>query len=176
MLQPTRSLAETLADLPTACTVGCKRKSQGVQESWTGYTRHLDCADGDIPVSALPTSASLHDSQVAIPLAQLTAGRVRNLYDLADSAYDVPQILAFSRTLGHVPLIDPHPRRTDALPFDPASTIRFRERSTVERVNSTLKDNFGGRFVRVRGHAKVMAHLLFGLLALTATQLFNLLL
>ena len=109
MLQPTRSLAENLADLPIACNVGCKRNSQGYQESWTGYKLHLDCADGDIPVSALLTSASLHDSQVAIPLAQLTAGRVCNLYDLADSAYDVPQILAFSRTLGHVPLIDPHP-------------------------------------------------------------------
>jgi hypothetical protein len=155
---------------------GCKRNSQGYQESWTGYTRNLDSADGGIPVSALLTSASLHDSQVAIPLAQLTAGRVRTLCDLADSAYDVPQILAFSRTPGHVPLIDPHPRRTDAFPFDPASTFRFRERSTAERVNSTLKDNFGGLFVRVRGHAKVMAHLMFDLLALTATQLFALLL
>lgn len=176
MLQPNRSLAENLADLPTACNVGCKRNSQGHQESWTGYKFHLDCADGDIPVSALLTSASLHDSQTAIPLAQLTAARVRNLYDLADSAYDVPQILAFSRSLGHVPLINPHPRRADAIPFDPASKIRFRERSTAERVNSNLKDNFGGRFVRVRGHAKVMAHLMFGLLALTATQLFTLLL
>jgi len=31
----------------------------------------------------------LHDSQVAIPLATLTAGRVTSLYDLMDSAYDV---------------------------------------------------------------------------------------
>lgn len=176
MLQSHRSLAENLADLPTACNVGCKRNSQGYTESWTGYKLHLDSADGDIPVSAILTSASLHDSQVAIPLAQTTDGRVCNLYDLADSAYDASEILAFSRKLGHVPLIDPHPRRTDAIPFDQASKIRFRERSTAERVNSNLKDNFGGRFVRVRGHAKVMAHLMFGLLALTATQLFNLLL
>jgi len=176
MLQPHRSLVENLADLPTVCNVGCKRNSQGYQESWTGYKLHLDCADGDIPVSAILTSASLHDSQSAIPLAQITSERVHNLYDLADSAYDVPEIHAFSRNLGHVPLIDPHPRRTDAIPFDPASKIRFRERSTAERVNSNLKDNFGGLFVRVRGHAKVMAHLMFGLLAITATQLFNLLL
>lgn len=175
MLQPNRSLADNLADLPTACNVGCKRNSQGHQESWTGYKLHLDCADGDIPVSAILSSASLHDSQVAMPLAQTTAERVQNLYDLADSAYDVPEILAFSRSLGHVPLIDPHPRRANAVPFDQAEKIRFRERSTAERVNSNLKDNFGGRFVRVRGHVKVMAHLMFGLLALTATQLFNLL-
>ena len=32
------------------------------------------------------------------------------------------------------------------------------------------KDEFGGRFVRVRGHAKVMCHLMFGILALTADQ------
>jgi hypothetical protein len=34
---------------------------------------HLDTVDGDFPVSAVLTSASVHDSQVAIPLAQLTA-------------------------------------------------------------------------------------------------------
>jgi hypothetical protein len=38
-------------------------------------------ADGDIPVAALVTSASLHDSQAAIPLASMTAGRVSNLYE-----------------------------------------------------------------------------------------------
>ena len=41
----------------------------------------------------------------------------------------------------------------------------------VERVNARLKDEFGGRTVRVRGHAKVMCHLMFGVLALTANQL-----
>jgi hypothetical protein len=36
-------------------------------------------------------------------------------------------------------------------------------------------DNYGGRFNRVRGTAKVMAHLMFGIIALRANQLFNLL-
>lgn len=161
--------------MPIACTGGGTRKSQGGQESWTGYKLHLDCADGGIPVSALLTSASLPASQVAIPVAHLPAGRGCTLYDVADSASAVPQILAASRPLGPVPVIDPPPRRADALPFDPASTLRFRDRSTSERVHSTLKDTCGGRFVRVRGHTKVLAHLLFGLLALTATQLFTLL-
>jgi hypothetical protein len=31
------------------------------------------------------TSASLHDSQAAIPLATMTASRVINLYDLMDA-------------------------------------------------------------------------------------------
>lgn len=53
----------------------------------------------------------------------------------------------------------------------PAAAVRYRERSTAERGNAQLKDNFGGRFVRVRGHAKVKAHLMFGILALTADTL-----
>jgi hypothetical protein len=34
----------------------------------------------------------------------------------------------------------------------------------VERVNGRLKDEFGGRFVRVRGAIKVKCHLMFGIL------------
>ena len=54
--------------------------------------------------------------------------------------------------------------------------VRYRERSSVERVNGRLKDDFGGRHVRVRGHAKVLCHLMFGILALTVGQLVRLLL
>jgi hypothetical protein len=86
------SLPEMLADLPTACTVGSKRNAKGHVENWIGYKLHIDVADGDIPVSCLLTSASLHDSQAAIPLASITAGRLTNLYDLMDSAYDAPEI------------------------------------------------------------------------------------
>jgi hypothetical protein len=175
MLQGGRTLAENLADLPRVCDVGAKRNSQGYKETWRGYKLHLDCVDGDIPVSAILTSASVHDSQVAIPLAQLTAGRVHNLYDLMDSAYDAPQIDAFARHLGHVPLIDSNPRGGAKREFAPAEKLRFGERSTVERVNSNLLENFGGAFVRVRGALKVMCHLMFAILALTAVQLFHLL-
>jgi hypothetical protein len=175
-LQPGRTLAENLADLPTPCNVGCKRNSKGHQETWIGYKLHLDTIDGDIPVSALLTSASVNDSQVAIPLAQMTAQRVTSLYDLMDSAYDAPQVHAFSRGLGHVPIIDPNPRRGEKIPLDPAQAQRFKQRSSSERVNSLLKERFGGRFVRVRGAKKVMAHLMFGLIALTALQLYQLIL
>ena len=44
----------------------------------------------------------------------------------------------------------------------------------LERVNARLKDEFGGRQIRVRGAAKVMAHLMFGVLALTADQILKL--
>lgn len=173
-LQPGRTLAENLADLPTACAVGCKRNSKGHQECWIGYKLHLDTIDGDIPVSAILTSAAINDSQVAIPLAQMTAQRMTSLYDLMDSAYDAPQIHEFSRRLGHVPIIDPNPRRGVKLPLAPAQAQRFRQRSAAERVNSLLKERYGGRFVRVRGVKKVMAHLMFGLIALCAMQLYQL--
>ena len=38
------------------------------------------------------------------------------------------------------------------------------------------KDEFGGRYVRVRGHSKVYCHLMFGILALTVDQLMRLVL
>jgi hypothetical protein len=44
----------------------------------------------------------------------------------------------------------------------------------VERVNARLKDEFGGRQIRVRGASKIMAHLMFGVLALTADQILKL--
>jgi len=158
---------------------------------------HVDTADGGIPVSCLLTSASVHDSQVALPLASITAGRVTNLYDLMertfivsgkrslmDSAYDAPEIWDKSRAPGHVPIIDAKPRRgckaeAEALAkrctgHQPADDIRYRERSSAGRVNSALKDSYGGRFVRVRGHAKVFCHLMSGILAVTAEQLMRL--
>jgi hypothetical protein len=180
------TLAEMLADLPTACNVGTKRNAKGYKTSWTGYKLHIDTVDGDIPVTCLLTSASLHDSQVALPLAALTAKRLTSLYDLMDSAYDAPQIFDASRALGHVPIIAGNPRRGGKAEAEAeeraqrfagvslAEDVRFKERSGAERVNSTLKDSYGGRFVRVRGHDKVLCHLMFGVLALTIVQLMRL--
>lgn len=177
-------LPDMLADLPTACNVGTKRNSKGHTTSWIGYKLHIDAADGGIPISCILTSASLHDSQVAIPLAEITHGRVNNLYDLMDAAYDAPQIKDHSKHLGHIPIIDTNPRskikkeemeaetkRRKKVNYVTAEDKRYNERSTVERVNGRIKDEFGARMVRVRGHAKVMAHLMFGIVALTVDQL-----
>ena len=117
----------------------------------------------------------MHDSQVAIPLAQMSSERIINLYDLMDSAYDAPQIRTFSEQLGHRPIIDSNPRRGEKVYMDPATTERFKQRSSVERVNSNLKDNHGGQNVRLRGAAKVMTHLMFGIIVITAIQLFRML-
>ncbi|MDP3332254.1 MAG: hypothetical protein Q8S55_09760 [Methylococcaceae bacterium] len=75
----------------------------------------MDVADGGIPISAVLTSASTHDSQVAIPLAKMSSERVINLYDVKDSANDVAHIHDMSRQMGHIPLIDVNPRSNKAL-------------------------------------------------------------
>lgn len=181
-------LEQMLADLPRPCNVGSKKNSKGYLETWVGYKLHLDVADGQIPISCILTSASLHDSQAAIPLAESTALRVTNLYDLMDSAYDAEAIRKRSSDLGHVPIIDCNPRRDTGrkaelqaeekrcklLHMENAEDVRFHERTTVERVNSRLKDEFGASMVRVRGNAKVMCHLMFGIIALTVDQLLRL--
>ncbi len=169
--QLTMSVEEMIAELPTACDRGTKRNSAGYLISWNGFKFHIDVADGQIPVSCILTSASLHDCQVSIPLTTLTAQRVKSLYELKDAAYDCQLIAAYSRSLGHVPIIDPNPRTGGTRELDPAEKVRYRERTAAERVNARLKDEFGGRMIRVRGAVKVMAHLMFGILALTADQM-----
>lgn len=166
------TVTEMLSEMPRQCDIGTKLDSKGYKISWRGYKLHIDTADGDIPISCILTSASVHDSQVAIPLALKTHGRVDSCYDLMDSAYDSGLIRFHSRSLGHVPLIDfNHRSEADTREFEPHEAVRYKERSSAERVNSRLKDSFGGRFVRVKGNLKVMAHLMFGIICLTADQL-----
>ena len=183
--QQSMGVEEMLEDLPKTCDVGTKLNSKGYKKSWIGYKLHIDAADGQIPVSCVLTSASVHDSQVALPLAEYTSQRVTSFYDLMDSAYDSPIIREHSQSLGHVPIIDINPRgnkkrkhdlkaeaqRFKSINLKNPADIRYNERSNVERVNGRLKDEFGGRMVRVRGDAKVMTHLMFGIIALTADQL-----
>ena len=167
-------VSEILNELPKGCDFGFKKKN-GRSYYWRGYKLHVDWADGEIPISSILTSASMHDSQAAIPLAKMSAERVVNLYDLMDSAYDAKEIEEYSAALGHKPIIDCNPRRGKKFKMDPAEKRRYNERSTAERGFSMLKESFGGSKIRVRGYKKVMCHLMFGILALTAERLLNLL-
>jgi hypothetical protein len=178
--QRTMTLEEMLAELPSHCTSSAKVSSDGHNQYWSGYKLHLDVADGQIPISAVLTSAHVHDSQVAIPLSTMTAQRVTPLYEIMDAAYDAQEIIDHVRAQGRVPIIPPVARgrksnseivRNYPRQLSPAEEQRYRERTMVERTYGRLKDEFGGRFVRVRGGVKVMAHLMFGVLALTADQL-----
>lgn len=184
--QMTMAVADMVADLPVHCGYGTKRNAKGHKSSWIGYKLHVATADGDIPVACLLTSASVHDSQVAIPLMRIAASRVTSLYDLLDSAYYHPEIEATSRALGHVPIIDQPPRAGQKAAFEAearakrragyvlAEDVRFNQRSSAERVNSALKDNCGGKHVRVREAAKVMCHLMLGILVVTVEQVLRL--
>jgi Transposase DDE domain/Transposase domain (DUF772) len=195
--QRRQSLSMQLADLSPQCAIGVKKNSQGHEQYWRGYKFHLDVADGQIPISALLTGANVHDSQAAIPLMTMSTARVTYLYELMDSAYDAVAIREHSLQLGHRPITD-HPKRlrksVTKVPLRKnsrswklvtesewraeemtwAEQDRFAERTMVERVFARLKDEFGFRAVRVRGAKKVMAHLMFGMLALTVDQLLKL--
>jgi hypothetical protein len=170
-LQPGRGLAENLADLPAACDKGTKTNSRGYSEPWRGRKLHLAVADGGIPICAILTSASLHDSQAIIPLMQMGGDRAASRYDLADAAYCAEAIRGYSRSLGHVPIIDRNPRGGKKIEMSGWEAERYKERSTVERAFSEMKDNYGASFARVRGAKKVMAHLMFGIIALAASKL-----
>ncbi len=174
-----------LAELPTACDVGSKKNSKGYKETWIGYKLHIDVACGQIPVSCVLTSVSVHDSQVAIPLMTMTGARVSYLYVLMDAAYGAAAIHDHSRTLGHASIVDRNfraqhevkaewKREVDRMKFihmPDADDVIYDFRTMVERVNARLKDEFGARFLRVRGAIKVISILMFGIVALAADQI-----
>ena len=183
--RPRRTSITSLADLPSACDVGSKKNSKGYKETWIGYKLHLDVACGQIPVSCVLTSASVHDSQVAIPLMTMTGARVSYLYDLMDAAYDAAAIHDHSKALGHAPIIDRNFRAQHEAKAEWAKEVErmklihipdpddrlFDFRTMAERVNARLKDEFGARAVRVRGAIKVKCHLMFGVVALAVDQI-----
>ena len=170
-VQRNQSAQDAIALLPQVCDRGMKKNAKGYTETWNGFKLHIDVNDCGLPLSCVLTSASVHDSQVAIPLMKLTSGKVTYCYDLMDAAYDAAPIPDQSRALDHIPIIDRNSRGKDVVPMAPHEALRYNERTASERCNSRLKEDFGGRNVMVRGADKVMMHLMFGILALFADQL-----
>jgi Transposase DDE domain/Transposase domain (DUF772) len=172
------TLPEMLADLPQQCSLGVKTSSQGHRQYWRGFKLHWDVADGGrIPISCILTSASVHDSQVAIPLMQMSAERVRWQCELMDSAYDAKLIRTHSKKLRHQALIQPNPSHVRSAlenAFSEEDKQRFKKRTIVEQLNGRLKDEFGGRLIYFRGASKIMTHLMFGIVALTVDELLRL--
>ena len=91
-----------------------------------------------------------------------------------DAAYDAEIIKTDSINRNHVPIIDSNPRKNKKLEMQPYRKERYKIRSTAERGNGRLKDEFGANKIRVRGNAKVYTHLMFGILVLAADQLIRL--
>ena len=92
-----------------------------------------------------------------------------------DSAYDAKAIRSESKKLGHEALIKPikRKRKPSAIQeeLSEQDKERFKKRTIVEQLNGRLKDEFGGRIIYFRGATKIMAHLMFGVVALTVDQL-----
>lgn len=169
--------------LPICCDYGSKKMGNGFLTFWKGYKFHVAVNDFCIPLAAILTSASLNDSEVAIPLAIKSNLVAKNFYDLMDSAYDSPEIKEHSYSLGHIPIIAERSRnaaqkeekkaerkRKRLLNAYTAEDKRYRERGPKERFNALFKDYYGGRNIWYRGHSKISCHLLFGVLALTAVS------
>lgn len=64
-----------IKDIPTVCDRAAKCSAQGYKVSWNGYKLQLDTADCGVPIAALLSSASMHDSLAAIPLSLISAAR-----------------------------------------------------------------------------------------------------
>jgi hypothetical protein len=173
------TLPEMIADPPQECSLGVKTSSKGYQQYWRGYKLHWDVADsGRVPIGCLLTGASVHDSQAAIPLMRMSAERVHWKCDVMDSAYYAKAIREQSKKLGHEALVKPPQRcfknQPEPVPFTDEQKERFKKRTVVEQLNGRLKDEFGGRIIYFKGATKIMAHLMFGVVALTVDQLLRL--
>ena len=148
-----------LDDLPTDC--GHEEGHKGYKSTWVGYKLHIDVADGQIPISCLLTSASLHDSQAAFRWRRCRADDL-----LMDTRGTVRQ---HSRSLGHVPLIDTNPRRNKALAVRTEARRPIMPRLPACRAGSLA---YGGRRVRwsQRGSWRRECHCMFGVLASPSTS------
>ena len=131
-----QKLEEMLACLPRQRGIGARKNSQGHDNYWRGYKLHLGVAGGPIPVPALLTSASVHDSRAAIPLITMTPQRVESLYDLLDSAYDAGETNEHSRrgAKKSSPLTRVFPAKP-APEQSWAQRDRYKKRTMSERVN-----------------------------------------
>lgn len=172
--QMSMSWEEAMSELPTHCSIGAKKNSKGQASHWIGRKLHALVTDEGIPICVFTTSAHVHDSQVAIPLIKKASEQVTSLYDLADAAYDAKYIKDFSAKMGHVPIIDQNPRRMKCSEVEPDRARRYRARSVVERFFSQLKDNYGGRNIRVKGDQKVHTQLMIGVLCIFAHAVLHL--
>ena len=180
---------EMLSIIPTACDIGIKKDAKGHRNKWRGGKLHISSVDGDIPITAIYSSASVHDSSLALPMMQETSSRVNYLYDLNDAAYHADIIKTFSEKNGHIQIVDINPKNSQKLRneieaekmlvtmgFDTTKSNHYSNRSSVERINGYLKDNFGCRQIYYQGATKVASVLDFAVLALCIHQSLKMLL
>jgi len=115
--QLTQDYRTSLDQLPRVCDIGTKTGSKGHVFHWIGFKLHLDVADGGLPISAFTTSASVHDSQLAIPLSRMSGYRVGGIF--YDQSGDLSQ-----RTRSSNPTRQPRRNRPRPVRSRPSATIQ----------------------------------------------------
>ncbi len=179
---------EMLSLIKTECNTSIKQNSKGNRHRWTGGKLHLSVVDGDIPITAIYSSASVHDSSLALPLIKQSSQKVNYLYDLADAAYDTSIIKDYSKKQNHRPIIDINPKNSKKLKakialaksekkileplklYNNSNDLHYNQRGSVERVNAYLKDSYGCSKIYYQGAQKVASVLAFAVLSVCITQ------
>ena len=150
------SFETSLGKLELRCSVTAKQNSKGKKQWFIGYKAHLATDDHGVPMSFAVTGASVHDSQVAVPLMKKTRETADFLYALLDKGYISPVINDYVGMIGRKAIIDRRAYKgVVADPLDQASQQRYGARTTVERTNSELKDGYLPDVIYKRGcHAR----------------------
>jgi len=150
------SFETSLGKLELRCSVTAKQNSKGKKQWFIGYKAHLATDDHGVPMSFAVTGASVHDSQVAVPLMKNTRETADFLYALLDKGYISPVINDYVGMIGRKAIIDRRAYKgVVADPLDQASQQRYGARTTVERTNSELKDGYLPDVIYKRGcHAR----------------------
>ncbi len=179
---------EMLSLISTKSNTSIKQNSKGNRHRWTGGKLHLSVVDGDIPITAIYSSASVHDSSLALPLIKRSSQKINYLYDLADAAYDNKIIKTYSQKQNHRPIIDINPKNSKKLKaqialaksekkilqplklYNNSDDLHYNQRGSVERVNAYLKDNYGCNKIYYQGAQKVASVLAFAVLSVCITQ------
>ena len=183
-----QSTKEMLSLIATRCDTSVKQNSKGNRYRWTGGKLHLSVVDGDIPITSIYSSASVHDSSLALPLIKETSEKVNYLYDLQDAAYDSRIIRSYSQKHNHRPMIDINPKNSKVRKaqialaksekkilgsmglYNDSDDLHYNQRGSVERVNAYLKDNYGCNKIYYQGAQKVASVLAFAVLSVCITQ------
>jgi len=165
--------ATSMLELPQECEWGQKVDANGKKRLWKGGKYHVAVTQDGFPVAWKYTSASLHDSQVMIPLAKQAMSRVGHYFDLADAAYDAEAIRTACANEGAIAIIDRNRRKSADEPTHMTETEAklYKQRPAAERYFSHLLDSHGGRTVRVRTPNKIVLHLMYGTLVVAVEQI-----
>ncbi|MBX9867223.1 MAG: transposase [Burkholderiales bacterium] len=171
--QRDKSTQEIILDLPSVCNFGTKKNSNGKGYSWKGYKLHAVVNEYNVPVAALVTSASVHDSLCAIPLFRIAESRVDGLYYLMDKGYDAVAIRDEISEAGKIALIDFKANRNSVVngEFIGNQIERYKKRTFAESHFSHVKLRYLPRYILYRGIDKVRGLLNLVLSVITAVQI-----